>query len=125
MQFVFTTDGGIAAKMEGDECKSDIATRPVDIKTNCTVSLFIEDSAGKISNHIVNCDQLVTGEEFPGSNLYYACWSCMLASIAIAFKWKASQALRFAQAQAEQQQRYDQDAEEMFADHEEQNDSGL
>eukprot|EP00536_Pseudo-nitzschia_multiseries_P015009 jgi/Psemu1/246524/estExt_Genewise1.C_8040005 len=99
---VFTTDGGIAAKMEGDECKSELSTGISDSESNCTVILFLEDSEGAISKHVAYCTELP--EDVPGSNLYYACWSCMLSSIAIAFKWKASQALRFAQAQAERQQ---------------------
>eukprot|EP00536_Pseudo-nitzschia_multiseries_P001039 jgi/Psemu1/180104/e_gw1.13.67.1 len=41
----------------------------------------------------------------PGSNLYCACWACMLSSIAIAFKWKAAKALKFAESQAERQQK--------------------
>ena len=40
----------------------------------------------------------------PGSNLYFACWACMLSSVAVALKWKAAKALKFAQSQAERQQ---------------------
>jgi hypothetical protein len=102
--------GGIAAKMEGDECKSDQSI--ADTAGNCTVILFIQDSEGAIYNYEVECKQL--SGEIPGSNLYYSCWSCMLSAIAVAFKWKASQALRFAQAQAERQQRSEQDAGEGY-----------
>jgi hypothetical protein len=38
----------------------------------------------------------------PGSNLYVAVWICLLASLNLAFRWKAQQALQFAQAQQEQ-----------------------
>ena len=47
----------------------------------------------------------------PGSNMYYACWACMLSSIAIGFKWKAAQALKFAESQAERQQKQQNDAD--------------
>jgi len=107
---VFTTDGGIAAKVEGDECKSNQYI--ADTAGNCTVIMSIEDSEGTIHNYEVECKQL--SGEIPGSNLYYSCWSCMLSAIAIAFKWKASQALRFAQAQAERQQRSEEDAGEGY-----------
>jgi len=110
---VFTTYGGIAAKVEGDECKSNLSTSVGDSGTNCTIILFMEDSEGSIRKHIESCAPLE--ERVPGSNLYYACWSCMLSSIAIAFKWKASQALRFANAQAERQQRNERETGDGFA----------
>mmetsp|Transcript_28024 Transcript_28024/g.60041 ORF Transcript_28024/g.60041 Transcript_28024/m.60041 type:complete len:378 (+) Transcript_28024:80-1213(+) len=102
---VFTKDGGIAAKAEGDECKSDLSVK--DVEGNCTVILFVEDAEGIIRNIEMNCNELKG--EVPGSNLYYSCWSCMLSAIAVAFRWKASQALIFAQAQAVRQQRNERD----------------
>jgi len=117
---VFTTDGGIAAKMEGDECKSELSTGINDSESNCEVILFMENSEGDISEHVVYCAELP--EDVPGSNLYYACWSCMLSSIAIAFKWKASQALKFAQAQAERQQQNEQEVGDGFVNNESQSD---
>lgn len=100
---VFTSDGGIAAKMEGDECKSDLYDSVHE--GDCSVKIFIQDSKGVVKNYQLECEELP--EEVPGSNLYYSCWACMLSSIAIAFKWKASQALKFAQAQAELRRRHD------------------
>ena len=105
--------------MEGDECKSDLSV--ADTEGNCTVMLFIEDSEGVIRNYEVKCSQLPG--TIPGSNLYYSCWSCMLSSIAIAFKWKASQALRFAQAQAERQQRSEQTSGEGYIGEDEEDDT--
>lgn len=37
----------------------------------------------------------------PGSNMYIFVWLCLLASLNISFRWKAQQALSFAQAQQE------------------------
>jgi len=45
----------------------------------------------------------------------------MLSSIAVAFKWKASQALKFAQAQAERQQQNERDAGEGYVGEDEDN----
>lgn len=94
--------------MEGDECKRDLSL--ADTEENCKIVLFIEDPEGVIQNYEVTCNRL--SGEIPGSNLYYSCWSCMLSSIAVAFRWKASQALRFAQAHAERQQQNEQNAGE-------------
>lgn len=55
----------------------------------------------------------------PGSNLYFACWACMLSSVAIALRWKAAKALKFAQSKAEreqQQQALDQGGVEGYSD---------
>ena len=35
----------------------------------------------------------------PGSNLYFAAWICFFSSVNVTFRWKAAQALQFAQAQ--------------------------
>lgn len=96
--------------MEGDECKSDLSI--ADAAGNCKVVVFIKDSEGILRNYEVQCNQL--SEEIPGSNLYYSCWSCMLSSIAVAFKWKVSQALTFAQAQAERRQQTRREAGEAY-----------
>ena len=106
----FFYPGGVAARMEGDECENDISN--ADSDGDCFVTLFIEDSENILRKYEVKCNELPG--EIPGSNMYYSCWSCMLSSIAIAFKWKASQALKFAQAQAERQQRSERDAREDY-----------
>lgn len=90
--------------MEGDECKRDFSVA----EGNCKIIFFVENTEGIIRNYEIACNQL--SGAIPGSNLYYSCWSCMLSSIAVAFKWKASQALRFAQAKAERQQQSGQNA---------------
>ena len=55
-------------------------------------------------NVTVPCDDLwdtTQPEErlIPGSNLYLAVWTCLAASIHLLMRWKAQQALRFAEAQ--------------------------
>jgi uncharacterized membrane protein len=40
----------------------------------------------------------------PGSNLYIAVWTCLLSSLNLVARWKAQQALQFAQAQQQRQQ---------------------
>jgi hypothetical protein len=59
-------------------------------------------------------------EQIPGSNLYFACWLCMLSSMGIAFKWKAAQALKF--AEAERQQQKEQVGQEIDDDDDDDND---
>lgn len=74
----------------------------------------------------LNCTILVDGlsipctdipEPIPGSNLFVACWCCMLSSVAVAFKWKAAQALKFAQAEAERQQKKEQEEQQFGSDY--------
>lgn len=40
-----------------------------------------------------------TEDDIPGSNLYLSGWMCLFSSCAITVRWKAAQALQFAQAQ--------------------------
>ncbi|OEU10356.1 hypothetical protein FRACYDRAFT_247389 [Fragilariopsis cylindrus CCMP1102] len=62
--------------------------------------------------NVINCTIIKNGVAepcplqrlLPGSNLYFACWCCMLSAIAIALKWKTAKALNFAQAQQQQQE---------------------
>jgi hypothetical protein len=42
--------------------------------------------------------------QVPGSNLYFACWSCMLSMVYVVLRWKAAQAIKFAQAREDRQQ---------------------
>eukprot|EP00980_Cylindrotheca_fusiformis_P030321 scaffold24653_cov157-Cylindrotheca_fusiformis.AAC.5 len=39
----------------------------------------------------------------PGSNMYFAAWICFFASLNVTFRWKAAQALQFAQTQREEE----------------------
>jgi hypothetical protein len=40
----------------------------------------------------------VIDQTIPGSNLYLSCWICFFAAVNITLRWKAAQALQFAQA---------------------------
>jgi len=102
---ILTAIDGIAATTNGYNCLPDLfhsipATDPVDLPPPTSEYAMI------------NCTTLNNGIEeachvrrlMPGSNLYFACWTCMLSAVAIAFKWKTAKAVNFAQAQAQQQQ---------------------
>jgi len=94
---IFTGSGGIASTISGFDClplfQREVGMADIVTIHNCTI----------IQNGVVTPCQF--GRYMPGSNLYYACWACMLSSIAIAFKWKAAKALKFAESQAERRQK--------------------
>lgn len=50
-----------------------------------------------------DCD--VEDGRVPGSNLFLSSWAAFLSSLAITVRWKAAQALRFAQAQETQRRK--------------------
>lgn len=78
--------------MSGNQCLRNPGNiLPVEL--NCTI--VVEDL-------VIPCSEIP--EQIPGSNLYFASWCCMLSSMAVALKWKAAQALKFAQAEAERLQ---------------------
>jgi hypothetical protein len=97
---ILTNDGGIAATTDGNVCYED-PTAGGD--QNCTIIVWVEDTSGARTRIEVDCLDLP--RQVPGSNLYFACWSCMLSALNIAFRWKAAQAMKFAQAREEQEQR--------------------
>ncbi|KAG7345309.1 hypothetical protein IV203_032840 [Nitzschia inconspicua] len=95
---ILTADGGIAATMEGNQCYRD----PTAIeKENCTIILYLTDTSGADSRFEVACEQLP--RQVPGSNLYFACWFCLLSAFNVALRWKAAQAMNFARAREEQE----------------------
>jgi hypothetical protein len=47
-------------------------------------------------------DRPYLDQSIPGSNLYFFTWSCLLASLNIMLRWKAAQALQFANTQQDQ-----------------------
>lgn len=105
LSFYRTQEGGIAATMSGNQCLRHPGNIvPVDV--NC--SIVIDEVS-------VFCGDIP--EQVPGSNLYFACWLCMLSSMAIAFKWKAAQALKFAQAKAERQQKKEREEQRFGSDY--------
>jgi hypothetical protein len=117
---VLTQDGGIAATIVGTGCQEAPGSEPALLtliqetfqeaaqnneEPDCEViilnvshhcqdlwdpPLSINDKAGQQENTII-----------PGSNLYLSVWTCLLASLNLASRWKAQQALQFAQARQE------------------------
>lgn len=87
---VLTQDDGIAATIVGSNPGLDYFPRGA----NCTAVVQVTESNGEV-NTIVNaeCDFI------PGSNLYLSSWTCLIASITIAARWKAASAIKFAHAQ--------------------------
>jgi len=100
---IMTKDQGIAATISGSQCsRYDISPRA----ENCTIVLYERKSThnGHIFQQVdIGCNDL--SRKIPGSNLYFALWLCFFASLNISFRWKAQQALQFAQTQQEKRQR--------------------
>ena len=87
-------------------CEVQILTTTEMNDINATTTMI------KLVNVTVPCDSLAettlpTVEFVPGSNLYLSVWTCMAASIHLLLRWKAQQALQFAQAQQESRMRRD------------------
>ena len=101
---ILTQDQGVAATLSGTRCsRNDLALQ----LGNCTIVIY--DQVGvNASGPIIEETQLACYDlprQVPGSNLYFATWICFFASFNISFRWKAQQALQFAQAQQEKRQR--------------------
>lgn len=97
---VMTKDQGIAATVTGNKCSRDDLSLQVE---NCTIVVFEALDDGTYQRVEIECNDLP--RQVPGSNLYFALWTCFFASLNISFRWKAQQALQFAQAQQEKRQR--------------------
>ncbi|KAG7349347.1 hypothetical protein IV203_011944 [Nitzschia inconspicua] len=102
---ILTQEGGLAATMSGNQCVRHPGNI-VPFELNCTIA---------VNGLVVPCSEIP--ELIPGSNLFVACWCCMLSSVAVAFKWKAAQALKFAQAEAERQQQKEQEEQQFGSDY--------
>jgi hypothetical protein len=95
-----TKDGGIAAIAVGSKsCKPDYYTNNMDengMLTNCTLEITtkVNETYSQVTNQ--ECIDFFR-EAIPGSNLYFCVWGSLLAAINIALRWKAAQALQFAQ----------------------------
>ena len=102
---IFTADQGIAATLTGSYCGRDPRLGPPsDDIGNCTIVIYEEDEDGAMNQYAYPCSEWAP-RQVPGSNLYFAAWICFLSSLNITFRWKAAQALQFAQAQQEKQRR--------------------
>jgi hypothetical protein len=97
---VLTKDEGIAATVAGSGCKPNDLY--LDGVANCTVTVekVINDTYSFVEYK--QCLELFR-QEVPGSNLYFSLWGALLAAVNISLRWKAAQALQFAQAAQLQQ----------------------
>lgn len=97
---VLTKDQGIAATVAGSACKPNDLSFEGETNCNVTIRYMINET------YIVEekqCAELFR-DNVPGSNLYFCVWSALLAAVNITLRWKAAQALQFAQAAQQQQQ---------------------
>jgi hypothetical protein len=90
---VLTKDGGIAATVAGSSCKPQDLY--LDGISNCTVVVVTEVNDTYTSDN-QECIDLFR-KDIPGSNLYFCVWGSLLAAVNITLRWKAAQALQFAQ----------------------------
>lgn len=94
---LLTQDGGIAATIGGSGCSgrgAQVGLGPtLSQSPSCNVTYI--DPEGMIQQ--VSCGT-VLDQNIPGSNLYFASWAGFGASLNICFRWKAQQAIKFAQA---------------------------
>jgi hypothetical protein len=97
---VLTSDDGIASTINGSGCQSDRTQGSFSFSTykatsleNCTIIFQKTDG----TEQIYSCLNAFE-DDIPGSNLYVATWVCLLSSLNLALRWKAQQALQFAQA---------------------------
>jgi hypothetical protein len=99
---VLTKDDGVAATIMGAGCRGAnfFDSNNVDLETSCTLT-FLSTNDGE--QRVFECSDVVDPSSLtqyiPGSNLYLAAWICLISSLNITFRWKAAQALQFAQAQ--------------------------
>ena len=96
---VITKEGGVGSTIVGNTCKIAVSSEQV---RNCSVT-FVDVAAN--ATRTMSCMDLVDSltdnvRITLGSNLYIFTWLALASSIHIAFRWKAQQALHFAQAQS-------------------------
>ena len=95
-----TQDGGIASRVVGI-----ISTQLEEIdlpegldNADCRkVTLYYNVSS--TLKELFVLDTCSISPDVPGSNLYFSSWTCLISCLILAFRWKAAQALQFAQAQ--------------------------
>ena len=76
--------------------------------------LGIADIPTMIIEETIACTAL--GRQVPGSNLYFAAWTAFIASLNITFRWKADQAMQFAQARTTATARQQQHTTDQYSD---------
>jgi hypothetical protein len=94
-----TQDQGIAATVAGSSCKPQDLSYLDDGSAinNCTVVVVTKVNATYTQTESRECATIFR-EDIPGSNLYFCVWGSLLAAVSITLRWKAAQALQFAQA---------------------------
>lgn len=85
---VLTPDDGIAATIAGSNPGLNYFPRG----ENCTALLLVTEPDGNVTRVVIETCNFI-----PGSNIYLASWTCLVASIAVAAGWKAASAIKFAQ----------------------------
>jgi hypothetical protein len=116
---VLTDNNSIAATISGSGCSFALSNEfPEDSILYALTSELLRAEAYEespqceltIRNVTYSCDDLWNNfvmeatndvDTIPGSNLYLFLWICLLASLNLASRWKAQQALQFAHAQEE------------------------
>ena len=124
---VLTREGAIGSTVVGRGCPTfardeeqggDFETdsfqpNGVDSMEECRVLVTSVNTSNVVLNGTIQCSDFIeyTVERephIPGSNLYVAVWMCLAASIQIALRWKAQQAVQLA-ARAHQGRQEEQD----------------
>jgi hypothetical protein len=138
---VVTQEGAIGATISGRGCSTafwelmqaqnamtnstdtsvqDLAPESADGEL-CRVLVVLPHPSGNQTDALVNvtvaCNKLYETtfpgvRLVPGSNLYLAVWTCLAATIHLLLRWKAQQALQFAQAQQESKRNKDDNGEQ-------------
>jgi hypothetical protein len=92
-----TGEGGIGSTVVGSMCGVSVggltSQKVSSTSENCTVMVIQGNTTTSMS-----CSEVTAGE-VPGSNLYAFTWIGLIYSLNVCFRWKAQQALLFAQAQ--------------------------
>jgi hypothetical protein len=100
---VLTQDDGVAATIMGVGCRGanwlEANDGLVGESDTCTITFRNDGGDEQIFECADIVDLKVAELYVPGSNMYLATWICLGASLNITFRWKAAQALQFAQAQ--------------------------
>jgi hypothetical protein len=97
---IFTQYDGIAPLAVGSGCRAEyrgyeIAKRA---EANCTlVYTYTSPGTNETIVNTASCGSLYEND-VPGSNLYLTGWGALFGSINLTLRWKAAQALKFAQA---------------------------
>lgn len=97
---VLTQDDGVAATIMGVGCRgADWLESEDGLIDTCTITFITTSGDEEMVPCSTFADLRYSEVYVPGSNLYLATWICLGASLNITFRWKAAQALQFAQAQ--------------------------